>query len=89
MVEQPDGLIRLEVEGNGFLCRMVVTWSARLCSRHWRGWEVHRRGPEGYAGRKRQGRRSDGAPPHGLFLHEVVYPAELLEWEPDEGHNVI
>jgi tRNA pseudouridine38-40 synthase len=23
-----------------------------------------------------------GAPPHGLFLHEVVYPAALVEWTP-------
>ena len=23
-----------------------------------------------------------GAPPHGLFLHEVVYPEDLLNWEP-------
>ena len=34
-----------------------------------------------------------GAPPHGLFLHEVVYPEALWEtWEPpeegDEGENV-
>ena len=27
-----------------------------------------------------------GAPPHGLFLHEVVYPEALWEtWEPPEG----
>jgi hypothetical protein len=23
-----------------------------------------------------------GAPAHGLFLHEVVYPEELLDWKP-------
>jgi len=26
-----------------------------------------------------------GAPAHGLFLHEVVYPHELLSWEPPLG----
>ena len=25
-----------------------------------------------------------GAPPHCLFLHEVLYPADLLRWEPGE-----
>ena len=90
VVEQPDGLIRLEVEGNGFLYRMVRNMvGALMLAATGEDGKFTAEDLRDMLEGKDRGVAPMGAPPHGLFLHEVVYPAELLEWEPDEGHNVI
>ena len=85
VVEQEDGLLRLEVEGNGFLYRMVrnMVGAALLEATAGKEGEVARL----LAGGDRRAAPM-GAPPHGLFLHEVVYPEALWEtWEPPEGRD--
>ena len=90
VVEQPDGLIRLEVEGNGFLYRMVRNMvGALMLAATGEDGKFTAEDLKDMLEGKDRGVAPMGAPPHGLFLHEVVYPAELLEWEPEEGHNVI
>lgn len=73
-------LVRLEVEGNGFLYRgvrnMVGAMLVAASSADW-GPEQLRAVLEG----KDRRAAPTGAPAHGLFLHEVVYPEELLNWE--------
>ena len=86
VVELPDGLVRLEVEGNGFLYRMVrhMVGAVMLAA------TKRDAGPEDVQkmlqGKDRRGAPM-GAPPHGLFLHQVVYPTALTEWYPPEGYD--
>ena len=74
-------LIRLEVEGNGFLYRGVRNMVGAMLVAA----SSTKSGPEDLKkildGKDRRGAPM-GAPAHGLFLHEVVYPEALLNWEP-------
>ena len=74
-------LVRLEVEGSGFLYRGVRNMVGGILMAA----TSKKFGPEDLqAVLEGKDRRSApmGAPPHGLFLHEVVYPEDLLNWEP-------
>ena len=88
VVEQPDGLIRLEVEGNGFLYRMVRNMVGAMMLAATSEGKFTAEDLRDMLEGKNRGVAPMGAPPHGLFLHEVVYPKELLEWEPDEHPNI-
>ena len=88
VVEQPDGLIRLEVEGNGFLYRMVRNMVGAMMLAATSEGKFTAEDLRDMLEGKNRSVAPMGAPPHGLFLHEVVYPKELLEWEPDEHPNI-
>lgn len=81
VVELEDGLVRLEVEGNGFLYRMVRNMvGAVMLAATKKG--AGAGDVEAMLAGKDRRVAPMGAPPHGLFLHEVVYPAALVEWTP-------
>ena len=81
VVELEDGIVRLEVEGNGFLYRMVRNMvGAMLLAATKRG--AGTEDIEAMLAGKDRRVVPMGAPPHGLFLHEVVYPSALVEWTP-------
>lgn len=86
VVELYDGRVRLEVEGNGFLYRMVRIMVGAVMLAATR----QDSGPHDVrallVGKDRSAAPM-GAPPHGLFLHEVVYPKAVLEWHPPEGYD--
>lgn len=85
VVELERGLVRLEVEGNGFLYRMVrnmvgAVLMAATKDREDPG-ETTRRLLEG----RDRSAAPTAAPAHGLCLYEVVYPEALLTYlEPGE-----
>ena len=85
VVEEGE-LIRLEVEGSGFLYRGVRNMVGALLVAS----SSKKMGPENLRalleGRDRKAAPM-GAPAHGLFLHEVVYPQDLLDWTPPPGYD--
>ena len=78
-----DGLLRLEVEGNGFMYKQVRNMVGAMITAA----TSKKMQPADIAAMlegKDRGVAPMGAPAHWLFLHDVVYPRELLEWVPPD-----
>jgi len=78
IVEEPGG-IRLEFEGNGFLYKMVRNITGTLMdllTKKIRKEDM----PEIFSSKDRR-RAGKTAPPHGLFLMQVIYPEDGPIWE--------
>jgi tRNA pseudouridine38-40 synthase len=79
-----DGLVRLEVEGNGFLYRQVRNMVGACITVATGKYDLD------YLQRlidaKDRTLAPMGAPAHGLFLHKVFYPESVLRKPADWNH---